>query len=65
MTGWLQLTPEQRRTTNKLAMEADPELMIFVENVSLVTVSGETITCQLTMHRAKRAWTFEEIRIES
>src|SRR5258708_10308619 len=50
---------------HKEAMDADNERGIFKASLSLPTITDETITFQLTMHRIKGIWMFEEIRIEA
>jgi hypothetical protein len=55
---------QQFTEQHKTAMEADSEKLIFKASLSLLTLTGETITYQLTMLRL-RAWVFEDIQIET
>jgi hypothetical protein len=54
----------QFKEQHRAAMTADPERLIFQASLSLLTITGKTITYQLTMLRL-RAWEFEDIRIEA
>jgi len=54
----------QFKEQHKAAMETDSERLTFNDSLSLRTLTGETINCQLTMLRLHQ-WEFEDIRIKA